>query len=73
MCDEPTGALDSKTGVLVLKTLKDLVKNNNTTVVIVTHNQNIALIADQVIKVKNGEIASVNNQDNPLAVSEVDW
>lgn len=73
LCDEPTGALDSKTGVLVLKTLKDLVKNNNTTVVIVTHNQNIALIADQVIKVKNGEIESFNNQDNPLDVSEVDW
>ena len=73
LCDEPTGALDSKTGVLVLKTLKALVKNNNTTVVVVTHNQNIALIADQVIKVKNGEIASVKNQDNPLDVSEVDW
>lgn len=73
LCDEPTGALDSKTGVLVLETLKDLVKNFNTTVVVVTHNQNIALIADVVIKVKNGEISSIKSVDNLIDVSEVDW
>ena len=57
LCDEPTGALDSATGVLV----------------IVTHNQNIAKMADTVIHVKNGKIVSSENQENPVSADEIDW
>ena len=73
LCDEPTGALDSKTGVMILKLLLDCVKNDGKTVVIVTHNQNIARIADVVINVKNGKIKSYEEIKNPLKIEEVDW
>ncbi len=73
LCDEPTGALDSKTGVKVLETLKDMQVKYNNCVIIVTHNQNIAKIADTVINIKNGKIDSVTQNDKPLAISEVDW
>ncbi len=73
LCDEPTGALDSKTGVKVLETLKDMQVKYNKCVIIVTHNQNIAKIADTVINIKNGKIDSINLNDKPLAISEVDW
>ena len=73
LCDEPTGALDSNTGVLVLKELLNLARLYNKTIIIVTHNQNIAKMADVVIKVKNGKINEYINQDNPLTVEEVEW
>lgn len=73
LCDEPTGALDSKTGVMILNLLLDCVKNDGKTVVIVTHNQNIARIADVIINVKNGKIKSYEEIKNPLKVEEVDW
>lgn len=73
LCDEPTGALDSKTGVLVLKLLLKLARNYNKTIIIVTHNQNIAKMADVVVRVKNGQIESVENQDKPMSAEEVDW
>jgi len=65
--------LDSKTGVMILKLLLDSAKNSGKTVVVVTHNQNIARIADVVIRVKNGKIQSYENIQNPLKVEEVDW
>ena len=73
LCDEPTGALDSETGVMVLKLLLDMARNYGKTIVIVTHNQNIAKMADVIIRVKNGKIRSIEEQDNPLSADEVDW
>lgn len=73
LCDEPTGALDSETGAMVLKVLLNMARNYNKTIIIVTHNQNIAKMADVIIRVKSGHIKEVINQDNPLSVDEVDW
>ncbi len=73
LCDEPTGALDSETGVLVLKVLLSMARNYGKTIVIVTHNQNIAKMADVVIQVKNGKIKSCEEQENPMSADEVEW
>lgn len=58
---------------MVLKLLLKMARNYGKTIIIVTHNQNIALMADTVIKVKNGKIKSCENQAKPLAVDEIDW
>ena len=73
LCDEPTGALDSETGVMVLKLLLSMARDMKKTIIIVTHNQNIAKMADVVIRVKNGKIKSCEEQEKPLTVEEVDW
>lgn len=73
LCDEPTGALDSQTGVLVLKLLLKMARDYGKTIVIVTHNQNIAKMADVVMRVKNGKILSCEEQDNPVSADDIDW
>ena len=73
LCDEPTGALDSDTGVTILKLLHGMSKERGKTVIIVTHNQNIAKIADVIVRVKNGRIQSCDRQDDPSDIDEVDW
>ena len=73
LCDEPTGALDSETGVMVLRLLLSMARDMGKTIIIVTHNQNIAKMADVVVRVKSGKIVSCETQEHPLAVEEVDW
>ena len=75
LCDEPTGALDSKTGVEVLKLLKKQCDANNgeNTVIIVTHNSLIAEVADRVIRLKNGKVESNEINKNPKNIEEVEW
>ena len=71
--DEPTGALDSETGVIVLELLQKLCREKGCTVILVTHNAEIAQCADNVIRMKNGKIREVKLNENPLSVREVEW
>ena len=73
LCDEPTGALDSKTGVLILNLLQDMSNNQDTTVVIVTHNAILAEAADKVIRIKNGQIESIVVNESPKKIDELEW
>ena len=73
LCDEPTGALDSKTGVLILNLLQDMSNSKGTTVVIVTHNAILAEAADKVIRIKNGQIESIVINENPKKVTDLEW
>jgi putative ABC transport system ATP-binding protein len=73
LCDEPTGALDSKTGVEVLKLLKKQCDNGQNTVVIVTHNSLIAEVADRVIRLKNGKVESSKVNNMPKNIDDVNW
>lgn len=73
LCDEPTGALDYKTGKQILKLLQDTCRENNMTVIIVTHNAALAPMADKVIHFKNGTAESVEINANPLPVEQIEW
>lgn len=73
LCDEPTGALDSNTGVLILNLLQGMSNNKNTTVIIVTHNAILAEAADKVIRIKNGQIENITINENPKKVEDLEW
>ncbi len=73
LCDEPTGALDYQTGKAILKLLQDTARANGMTVIIITHNAALTAMADRVIRVKNGTVASVTLNENPQNVSEIEW
>ena len=73
LCDEPTGALDYQTGKAILKLLQDTGRRTGMTVIIITHNSALTAMADRVIRVKNGTVASVTLNDNPQNVSEIEW
>ncbi len=73
LCDEPTGALDYNTGKTILKLLWDICKNTQKTVIVITHNSAITQMADRVIRVKNGKVNSVEINENPIDVSEIEW
>ena len=73
LCDEPTGALDYQTGKSILKLLQDTGRKNGMTVIIITHNSALTDMADRVIRVKNGTIASVTLNDHPKDISEIEW
>jgi len=73
LCDEPTGALDIKTGVQVLRILKDFNKQYKKTVVIITHNSGIGEMGDRVFNVKDGLIDSIVINSSPVEPEEVNW
>lgn len=73
LCDEPTGALDYKTGKQILKLLQDTARKENMTVLIITHNGAIAPMADKVIYFKNGTAEKVEINENPVSVEEIEW
>ncbi len=71
LCDEPTGALDSNTGVLILELLQEMSNNHNTTIIIVTHNEILSQAADKTIRIKNGIVENVDVNIMPLKISEL--
>ncbi|GAA0741373.1 ABC transporter ATP-binding protein [Clostridium oceanicum] len=73
LCDEPTGALDYKTGKQILKLLKDSCKNTGTTAIVITHNSAIAPMADKVIKINDGKVRSVELNENPIPIEDISW
>lgn len=73
LCDEPTGALDYKTGKSILKLLQDMAINEKMTVIIITHNAAIAPMADKVIHFKNGMAEKIVVNDNPISIEEIEW
>lgn len=73
LCDEPTGALDFKTGKLVLRLLRDINRNMKKTTMIITHNAAIASMADRVIKVKSGLVESVTLNSKPESPEGIEW
>lgn len=73
LCDEPTGALDYKTGKQILKLLQDTARKENMTVLIITHNTAIAPMADKVIHFKNGTAESIEINENPQPIEEIEW
>lgn len=73
LCDEPTGALDSETGKMILILLQDMCRRYHKTTIIVTHNAAIAPCADKVIQIHNGRISSIIHQKQPLNIKEVEW
>ena len=73
LCDEPTGALDYQTGKAILQLLQDTGRRTGMTVVIITHNGALTAMADRVIRVRSGTISSVQINENPKDVSEIEW
>lgn len=73
LCDEPTGALDYKTGKAILKLLQDTCHSHKMTVVVITHNLALCPMGDKVIKVKSGLIDSIEINENPTPVESIEW
>ena len=73
LCDEPTGALDYQTGKQVLKLLQDTCRKTGMTVIKITHNSALAPMADRVVHVKNGTVASVELNAKPMPIEEIEW
>ena len=73
LCDEQTGALDYETGKAILKLLQDTCRKSGMTVVIITHNSALTAMADRVVKIKNGTVASVSINENPESIENIEW
>lgn len=73
LCDEPTGALDYETGKQILQILQDTARDTGTTVVIITHNSQIAPMADRVIKINDAKVREMTINPNPVPISQIEW
>lgn len=73
LCDEPTGALDYKTGKQILKLLQEMCQKLGMTILIITHNQAIAPMADKIISMKSGQIENIKINQNPVPAERIEW
>ena len=73
LADEPTGALDFKTGKQILKLLEDVCRKEKMTVIIITHNSILASMADKVIKINNGTVSNIIKNEHPKSIDELEW
>ena len=73
LCDEPTGALDYRTGKTILKLLQDTCKKSGKTVVVITHNQAFTALADRVIQVSSGTITDIRLNPEPMPAERIEW
>lgn len=73
LCDEPTGALDYQTGKAILKLLQDMCREKGMTVIVITHNSALTPMADRVIRIKNGRVSGMAENEHPTPVEEIEW
>lgn len=73
LCDEPTGALDYQTGKEILGLLREMCDKYTMTVIVITHNSALAPMADRIIHLKNGQVASMNINEHPKSIAEIEW
>ena len=73
LCDEPTGALDYNTGKSILKLLQNMCRERGMTVIVITHNQAIAPMADRLIHIKNGQVSKMETNEHPMSIDEIEW
>lgn len=73
LCDEPTGALDYNTGKAILRLLQNMCRERGMTVIVITHNQAIAPMADRLIHIKNGQVSGMELNDHPTSIDEIEW
>ena len=73
LCDEPTGALDYNTGKAILKLLQIMCRERGMTVIVITHNQALAPMADRLIHIKNGQVSHMETNENPMSIDEIEW
>lgn len=73
LCDEPTGALDYNTGKAILKLLQNMCRERGMTVIVITHNQAIAPMADRLIHIKNGRVSKMEQNEHPVSIDEIEW
>ena len=73
LADEPTGALDYNTGKAILKLLQNMCRERGMTVIVITHNQALAPMADRLIHIKNGQVSHMETNENPMSIDEIEW
>ena len=73
LCDEPTGALDYNTGKAILKLLQNMCRERGMTVIVITHNQALAPMADRLIHIKNGQVSHMETNENTMSIDEIEW
>ena len=73
LCDEPTGALDYNTGKAILKLLQNMCRERGMTVIVITHNQAIAPMADRLIHIKNGQVSQMELNEHPISIDDIEW